>query len=150
MLEKHVDLTSIYRYGIRSLRSSLPFLSIFLFYFIFYHLAYIFLNSIGKENVDRALFYIHTRTHIHTHTRARVLSFSVSVCSSLFFALDRDPFGGHLEAEESRTWRSCGRGLCGREFRLPVTVTVLVALQNRVAPVARNRGLTVLQWIMVL
>lgn len=74
MLEKHVDRTSIYRCGIlRSLLSLsfpsshpplLPYLR---------HLAYVFLNSIGKENIDRALFYTHT--HTHTLTRPFLSSF---------------------------------------------------------------------------
>lgn len=57
------------------------------------HLVCVFLNSIGKENVDRALFY----THVHTDT---ALSFSVSVPPSLSLALDRQV---HL-----RTSRSSG------------------------------------------
>jgi len=83
-------------------------------------------------------------THIDT-------SLSFSVPSFLSLALDRQVYlGEHRRAAKSRTWRSCGRG--GREFRVlvPVTVTVLVALQNRVAAAARNYGLMVLQWITVL
>lgn len=96
MLEKHVDRTSIYRYGIRPPPPAPLFLLRYFPSFSFTllcHLVCVFLNSIGKENVGRALFY----THIHTDM---ALSFSVSVLPSLSLALDRQV---HL-----RTSRSSG------------------------------------------